>query len=369
MNLKAPFPWFGGKSRVSHLVWPRFGDVLNYVEPFAGSLAVLLGRPTDPRTETVNDKDAYLANFWRATQADPEAVAHWADWPVNEADLHARHLWLVNQADFRERMMTEPDYYDAKIAGWWVWGLSAWIGSGWCSLDLRGENSGRTVDGGVRKKPQRLSGDQGVHNITRNGRTRPNLRPAQGVEGVKQQIPYLKTKQGLESDYTTDLYAYMTALSDRLRRVRVVCGDWQRVMGPSVTYKIGMTGIFLDPPYNADANRADGLYAVDDLQISTQVREWCLENITDERGGYSGPRYRHPKLRIALCGYEDEHGPHMPDDWQMVAWKANGGYANQNGAGNGNKHEERIWFSPNCLSVKPKARQMSIFEEVMPGKL
>ena len=51
----------------------------------------------------------------------------------------------------------------------------------------------------------------------------------------------------------------------------MVCGDWQRIMGPSVTYKIGMTGIFLDPPYNADANRADGLYAVDDLQISMQA--------------------------------------------------------------------------------------------------
>lgn len=46
-KLKAPFPWFGGKSRVAHIVWERFGDVPNYVEPFAGSLAVLLRRPAD----------------------------------------------------------------------------------------------------------------------------------------------------------------------------------------------------------------------------------------------------------------------------------------------------------------------------------
>ena len=45
MPLKAPFPWFGGKRRVAHIVWDRFGCVPNYVEPFAGSLAVLLGRP------------------------------------------------------------------------------------------------------------------------------------------------------------------------------------------------------------------------------------------------------------------------------------------------------------------------------------
>lgn len=28
--MKSPFPWFGGKSRVAHLVWDRFGDVPNY---------------------------------------------------------------------------------------------------------------------------------------------------------------------------------------------------------------------------------------------------------------------------------------------------------------------------------------------------
>lgn len=130
--LRAPFPWFGGKSRVAPVVWRAFGDVANYVEPFAGSLAVLLARPTPPRVETVNDADCYLANFWRAVQWAPEEVAEWCDWPVNEADLHARHRWLVNQDEFRERMKSDPEFFDARIAGWWVWGLSAWIGTGWC---------------------------------------------------------------------------------------------------------------------------------------------------------------------------------------------------------------------------------------------
>ena len=141
---RAPFPWFGGKSRCAHLVWQRFGDIPNYVEPFFGSGAVLLGRPTPARTETVNDMDCYLANFWRAVQADPEQVALQADWPVNEADLHARHIWLTNQTTFRSRMREDPEYYDARIAGWWVWGISQWIGSGWCS---RPELVGRTLPG------------------------------------------------------------------------------------------------------------------------------------------------------------------------------------------------------------------------------
>jgi hypothetical protein len=43
--MKAPFPWYGGKSRVAPEVWAALGDVQYYVEPFAGSLAVLLARP------------------------------------------------------------------------------------------------------------------------------------------------------------------------------------------------------------------------------------------------------------------------------------------------------------------------------------
>ena len=134
--MKAPFPWFGGKSTVAHLVWERFGDVQNYVEPFFGSGAVLLNRPTEPGIETVNDLDCMVANFWRTLQHDPDAVADAADWPVNEADQHARHLWLCSQEEFRERMKTEPEFYDAKIAGWWVWGQCIWIGSGWCAKQL-----------------------------------------------------------------------------------------------------------------------------------------------------------------------------------------------------------------------------------------
>lgn len=139
MTLKAPFPWFGGKSRVAHLVWERFGNVPNYVEPFAGSLAVLLGRPHPPKTETANDKDCFLSNFWRSVKLSQDETARWCDWPVNEADLQARHGWLVKQDEFVERMKSEPDYHDPKIAGWWVWGLCSWIGSGWCRERVDGD--------------------------------------------------------------------------------------------------------------------------------------------------------------------------------------------------------------------------------------
>jgi site-specific DNA-adenine methylase len=96
-DLRAPFPWFGGKRTVAAEIWSRLGEPVNYVEPFFGSGAVLLARGKPGKTETVNDADRFVSNFWRATQRDPEAVAHYMDWPVNEADLSARHLWLLNE--------------------------------------------------------------------------------------------------------------------------------------------------------------------------------------------------------------------------------------------------------------------------------
>ena len=134
---KVPFPWFGGKSRVARMVWKRFGPVTNFIEPFFGSGACLLNRPPPfEGTETVNDFDGLVCNFWRAVQGDPEGVANFADWPVNESDLHARHLWLVERKEtLQAKLEGDPDYYDAKTAGWWCWGMACWIGSGFCSGD------------------------------------------------------------------------------------------------------------------------------------------------------------------------------------------------------------------------------------------
>ncbi len=318
---KAPFPWFGGKSKVAHLVWDRFGDTANYIEPFAGSLAVLLARPSPPGIETVNDMDCLLANFWRALQNDADGVAEHADNPVNEADQHARHLWLVSQEEFRERMKVDPEYYDSKIAGWWVWGQCIWIGSGWCAKQL----------------PHLGDAGTGVH------RKRPHLGNA--GKGVNRQLPHLgDAGKGVEclSDPTSgtlsrqQLHAYMRALAERLRRVRVCCGDWSRICGPSPTVKLGTTAVFLDPPYANEADRQDDLYASDSGTVAHEVREWALANGDD------------PRMRIALCGYDGEHA--MPSSWEAVNWKARGGYGSQGeGRGRDNSKREMVWFSPHCL--------------------
>ena len=56
-SLKAPFPYFGGKSRFAKDVWMRFGKLDRYIEPFAGSLAILLANPNQPKSEVVCDTD------------------------------------------------------------------------------------------------------------------------------------------------------------------------------------------------------------------------------------------------------------------------------------------------------------------------
>lgn len=150
-ELKAPFPAFGGKGRVADMVWERLGDPDNFVEPFAFSAAVTLRRPQPGKIETINDANHFVVNFWRAVQADPEAVADFADHPVTEADLHARHRYLVNGPAselFRYSIEHDPDFYDAKFAGWWVWGQCCWIGAGWCDVTHRSHKSDVRVNFG-----------------------------------------------------------------------------------------------------------------------------------------------------------------------------------------------------------------------------
>jgi hypothetical protein len=353
--LRAPFPWFGGKRRVADLVWSRLGNVDTYNEPFAGSLAVLLGRPHEPRVETVNDLDCMLANFWRALQHDPEGVAYWCDLPVNEADLHARHRWLVSRGRrLALRCMRDPHAFNVKVAGWWVWGLCLWIGSGWCQRhELRsdGEPRGKMPKSrGRRWQGGGQGGGSGVH-APRLAQQVSMLSCGGSGNGVHRKLPALSQggndrsggqRGALAMPTSEALYDYLGQLAARLRRVRVCCGDWRRVLTPSVTTYIGTCGVFLDPPYAQDLR--ERCYA-EDHDISAEVRAWAIEHGDD------------PKMRIALCGYEEEHAAFMPASWEMVAWKAHGGYARA-ARGVANRERERIWFSPHCL----RGEQPSLFE-------
>jgi len=388
------------------MVWERLGNVDNFVEPFAGSLAVLLRRPADHfagryRVETCNDADHFIVNLWRAVANAPDEVAKWADWPVLESDLHARHRWLMRSeyaADWRKRMTEDPEHFDAKVAGWWVWGLCCWIGSGWCSGETVGERRpvvnqdgmgygvirgpesqsarrpqladqydlGRGVNGGAAELSRKMPlmshpGGKGVDALPTGGQVPLLSGPGDGVYSVAggfRQMPQLvQTGMGVVANFsfgTCDarrqwLADWMRRLSDRLRLVRTCYGHWARVCDSDSTMtRLGTTGVFLDPPYptkTKSGTRAKGLYSNDsqDLdRLRDEALDWCRK-----WGGVDG-------VRVAVCGYEGDGYEALVSDhgWTEEAWEASGGYSNQAKGKAGktdNARRERIWVSPACL--------------------
>jgi site-specific DNA-adenine methylase len=331
MALEAPFVWPGGKSTVAAEVWSRFGDADCYVEPFFGTGAVLLNRPTPFHgREIVNDFDDMICNFWRSVGRDPEAVAKWADCPVYESEKHARHIWLVKRKrTIREKLEGTVDYYDARAAGYWVWLLSVWIGSGCCSS----------------------TGAWAIEKVKGVDRLRKQPRGTQdGEPRISRQMPNLNSQGIRRNNSGFAAQEWLQQLSRRLRDVTVCCGDWSRVCGGKKGSSLGsftrggsICGIFLDPPYSDEANRCV-VYAHDNLDVAHAVRKWAIEHGDD------------PQLRIALCGYDGEHK--MPKSWSMYKWKATGGYSafsdDQQSVAKQNAHRERIWFSPHCqVSSRP----------------
>lgn len=294
--LRAPFPYFGGKSRVAEEVWRRFGaaECSSYVEPFFGSGAVLFARPIAPKvySETVCDLSGNLTNFWRSVQRAPEEVARWCMVPIDHLELQARKRWQLDNTERVRELAESVEYYDARAAGYWLYGMCGSIGDGWgCDR----------VAGGI---------------------------PSIGDYG-----------RGLFGGAAQPSGEWLSQLAARLERTRIVCGDWRRVCGPSVTdISRARTpcGIFLDPPYleGSQQYEAGGTGS----GLFHDVAAWAVQRAQEQ-----------PWCRIALCGY-DGHWQ-APEGWAAHPWKARGGFGNTgNGAGRANASREVVWFSPACLA-------------------
>lgn len=321
--MKAPFPYFGGKSMVANQVWKALGQPDHYIEPFFGSGAVLLNRPNfDPRkyTETVNDADGYLCNVWRAIQFDPNETAKWCDWPVNHADLIARKARLIREKNYLlENLCKDEKWFDSELAAYWIWAASCWIGSG----------------------------------LTRPGQKRPHLaNKGIGVHAIGQ-IPYLSNKgMGVHATKNDNIYKWFNNLSQRLRYVRVVCGDWTRVCGGDWQDKgWSDVGIFFDPPYAVEDR--DDVYDTDSKTVGVDVRKWAIE-----RGNRSN-------YKIVYAGYDSEGEELVAAGWEVLEWKTSGGYGktSRNGKetlGQTNRHRERLWFSPYCKKLQKQRDLFSL---------
>jgi len=306
---------------------------------------VLLNRPGFNPTkhiETICDADGHIANVWRALQFSPDETAKWADWPVNHADLSARKKVLNEKNQYLlENLIKDDMWNDSKLAGYWIWAASCWIGSGL----TRPTAIPHLSDAGIgvhkiSKIPHLSNAGSGVHKISQI----PHLSNAgKGVHKISQ-IPHIADAgKGVQKIYNENIYTWFRQLSERLRHVRVVCGDWTRVCGGNWQDKFGPVGIYFDPPYeNKDR---DDVYAVDCFSVGGLVRKWAIE-----RGELKD-------YRICISGYDmnnelSDHG------WESYSWETGGGYSNVSGKKNDNCSKEILWMSPNCNSID---KQVSLF--------
>jgi hypothetical protein len=254
------------------MVWNLLGDPDNFIEPFAGSAAVLLARPHQARIETIND----------------------------------------------ERL------------------------AGHTGTDGRGVHDGRKFrQEGRPQLADAYSRGRGVHNDNHLSEQMPHM------DKMGRLVHSPPDFQATCEQRRAWLVEWFRRLRDRLRTVRVCCGDWKRVCGSeSVTTRLGVTGIFLDPPYSQQSGRHMGLYSQDCGKVAHEVREYCVERGSNDQ------------MRIVLAGYEGEHNELEKHGWGKIEWKAVGGYGNQSGTVNENAKKERLWFSPFCVSM-----DMPLFQE------
>jgi len=329
--LRAPFPYFGGKRDVVELTWSRFGSVKQYIEPFCGSLAMLLGAKEAASLEVANDINGFIANFWRAVKHQPAEVARWADYPVSHIDLGARHVWLLGQRARIGAELQDPNAPgDAQVAGWWLWGQCCWIGSGWCDWarqdSSRGQrrqgDSGDTVTAGaigLGKIPHASNAGRGIQAI---GKIPHASDAGRGIQAIGK-IPHA-SDPGMGSMLTSSgatAWEWLHKIAARLERVRLTHGSWERCLNSH--YGGPETAIYLDPPYRS----YESLYGC--AGVADAVEVWAKE---------------HADLRVALCGHIGDY-PSL-SDWQLVPWTRK----RLTYSGGETTDKEAIWFSPACLT-------------------
>ena len=214
-----PFAYNGKKTNAAKQIWELLGDPKHYIEPFAGSCAVLLSRPHDytQRYETINDYDAYLANLLRAIKLDPEKLFEHVDaTPANRIEFAAlRKEARTGEENLRELIEADRTYCDIDTAAQYYALLCGSF--------------------------PRSCGLMAIY--------RTHVR-----------LPYRK-----------DLKQIFKQISQRFRYVCIQATSWETLVTPAqLEYP---TGIYLDPPYD----KTESIYRKNN-RASTDVEAWCLEH-------------------------------------------------------------------------------------------
>lgn len=265
-EVRSPFPYPGGKSRVVDLCWSAFGaDVPAYLELCAGSAAVLFGRPGGAgRYETINDASGLVTNVWRAIQRYPHDVARHAFGPPNELDLRAYAEDLRRAALILPGILgKDAAWCDPMLAGRWIYCQSLAFSPDWLTT----------------KTPA-------AH--------KPN-------------------RKGIFGTTTEPLDRWLWTISQRLRNVLICCGDWSRLVTETAlgfnTSGTTPVAVFADPPY-LDETLDYGA----EPDVARKIAAWCAEHGDDKR------------LRIVLAGHVGDYD--LPG-WRVVNWGGSRGHGRE----------------------------------------
>jgi len=119
--VKPPMPYHGGKITLGPAIAGLLPAHSHYVEPFAGSLAVLLAKPLSTM-ETVNDLDHAVVTFWRVLREQPaELIRVCALTPHSRAEHDASDLGAASDVELARQVwvkLTQGRSGSLRRTGW-----------------------------------------------------------------------------------------------------------------------------------------------------------------------------------------------------------------------------------------------------------
>lgn len=136
--MKPPFSYFGGKTRLAPWIAGLLPPHRVYVEPFAGSAAVLFAKSPATQHEIINDVYGEVVNFFRMLRERPE-----------DLELACR-LTPYARDEYTATDLEAPELDDLERARrWWVRSTQAFgsvsARSGWSTSIEQNSNNARTV--------------------------------------------------------------------------------------------------------------------------------------------------------------------------------------------------------------------------------
>jgi len=138
LRVKPAFAYYGSKGQLASWIVSLLPRHRVYVEPFAGSAAVLLAKPRSTH-EIINDVDGHLVNFFRVLRDRPEDLEH------------ACRLSPYSRDEFAQADVADPSIDDLERARrWWVrvnqsFAKVGTAATGWSTSIKRGANNSRST--------------------------------------------------------------------------------------------------------------------------------------------------------------------------------------------------------------------------------